>query len=184
MAVNYYQNNMSTILWFTGLSGSGKTTLAFLLKEKLEQGGKTVTIVDGDTVRDKYEQKLGFTRADIIQNNDRITTYITEIKNQFDFILVPVIAPFSEVRAANKTKLGADYLEIYVSCPVAVCAERDVKGLYAKAERGEIEAMIGIDPQKPYEVPTNPDLIIDTVNQSQSENIEALLEWLKGLQKI
>lgn len=175
---------MSTVLWFTGLSGSGKTTVALALKEQLEARGKIVAMVDGDAIRDKHAKKLGFSRADIKENNERIAEYVAKISTQFDFVVVPVIAPFAEVRAATREKLGPDYFEIYVSCPVEVCAERDVKGLYAKAVRGEIKNFIGVDPATPYEVPHNPDFSIDTVLETEGESVARLLAWLSSIQKI
>lgn len=175
---------MSTILWFTGLSGSGKTTLALQLKKKLEELGKTVAVVDGDAIRDKHEKKLGFSRADIKENNERIAEHVAEVAPQFDFVVVPVIAPFAEDRVNTRARLGNNYYEIYVACPLEVCAERDVKGLYAKAQSGEIKNMIGVDPNTPYEVPENPDLVVNTVSQSQTENVDQLLKWLMEMKKI
>lgn len=175
---------MSTILWFTGLSGSGKTTLALALKEQLENIQKRVMIVDGDVIRDKHAKKLGFSRTDIKENNERIAEYVAEIASQFDFVLVPVIAPFVEDRASTRARLGSDYYEIYVACSVEKCAERDVKGLYAKAKSGEIKNFIGIDPTTPYEVPQNPDFVVDTVLEIESKSVKRLLDWLKILKKI
>ena len=169
---------MSTIIWFTGLSGAGKTTLAIALKEKLESAHHTVTVVDGDVVRGAHDKKLGFSREDIRENNARIAEYIAKISDKFDFILLPVIAPFAADRAATRARLGKSYKEVYVACPVEVCAERDVKGLYAKAQRGEVANLIGVDPSTPYEIPAHPDFIIDTAKQAQVESVAKLFEWV------
>ncbi len=175
---------MSTILWFTGLSGSGKTTVALMLKEHLEKLHKTAVVVDGDIIRDKHENKLGFTRADIKENNKRIAEYVVEVLPQFDFVLVPVIAPFAADRANTRVRLGKDYQEIYVACSVEKCAERDVKGLYAKAKSGEISNFIGVDPETPYEVPQNPDFIINTMLETESESVERTLTWLRSIHRL
>ena len=169
---------MRTILWFTGLSGSGKTTVALALKEQLEVRGKTVGMLDGDTIRNTHEKKLGFTREDIKENNRRIAEYMSTVVPQFDFVLVPVIAPYTEYRATTRAQLGTDYYEIYVDCPVEVCAERDVKGLYKKARSGQIPFFTGID--SPYDAPEAPELVVNTSEQSLEDSVQAVIQLLKA----
>lgn len=175
---------MATILWFTGLSGSGKSTLACVLKERLKQLNKTVTIIDGDAVRNTYSRQLGFSRADIRKNNRLIANRVADEAKHFDFVLVPVISPFAEDRAATRKRLGTDYKEIYVACSLPICMERDPKGLYAKAKKGEIQNMIGMDLKTPYEIPADPDYTINTVAQSTDKSVSKLLSWLQLTKKL
>lgn len=163
----------TTFIWFTGLSGSGKSTIASGLKLKLEANHQTVTIVDGDAVREKFHQNLGFSVADIKKNNQLIIDYCLDLRGKYRYVLITVIAPFASSRKLARRKLQPDYYEIYVSASLCTVTQRDVKGLYEKAKRGEINNMIGVDPLTPYEVPLNPDLIIDTeqLNLEQSVNL-------------
>lgn len=150
----------TTFVWFTGLSGSGKSTIAGLLHTQLVNRGKKVTIVDGDVVREKFHHHLGFSPADIKQNNALIVQYCQQLQDQFDFVLITVIAPFEESRALTRQKLSPHYVEVYVKADFETCEKRDVKGLYKKAKQGEIDNFIGL--HIPYEVPVSPDLVLDT----------------------
>src|SRR3989338_6177531 len=118
---------MGTVLWLTGLSGSGKTALAEALKKTYEAKGKRVCILDGDAVRQKDARPLGFSREDIRENNSRIARLAKEKKQEYDLVLIPVIAPFREDRARNREIIGDSFFEVFVDCPLAECVQRDVK---------------------------------------------------------
>jgi len=149
------------VVWLTGLSGSGKSTLAENVKKLLERDGKKVEIIDGDTVRENYSEKLGFTYDDIKKNNNFIVELcLKEDMKSFDFILVPVIAPIRQVRDEIKELLKDKHIEVYIKASINEVTKRDTKGLYKKAADGHIDNMIGIDID--YEEPLNPDLVIDT----------------------
>ncbi|HTZ42131.1 MAG TPA: adenylyl-sulfate kinase [Candidatus Omnitrophota bacterium] len=157
------------VLWFTGLSGSGKTSIAKKVEEYLLLHDKRVLILDGDAVREKLHKHLGFTPEDIKENNRLISEICAKEKENYDFILVPVISPFRESRKKAKHLLGQDFIEIYINCPLDACIKRDVKGLYKRALAGEVQNFIGISKNVPYEPPENPDIEIET----DKEGIEA-----------
>lgn len=169
------------VLWFTGLSGSGKSTLADALHETLVSHGKRVLILDGDAVRERFHTHLGFTPEDIMENNHLIQVLCKEAvdSNQYDFVLVPVIAPFLQSRQAARKLLGESYVEIFVDASFEECTMRDVKGLYAKALRGEIDHFIGLDPRVPYERPEESEIHIDTTTVSVDMGKGMILDFLK-----
>jgi adenylyl-sulfate kinase len=169
------------VLWFTGLSGSGKTTLAGVLKVKLEQRGNEVKIIDGDTVREKLHRHLGFSPEDICENNRLVAQLCQKYVTEYDFLLVPVIAPFRRSRLLVREQLSPFYSEIYVKASVDACIERDVKGLYKKALAGKIDNFIGVSAEVPYEPPEKAELIVDTENVCVTEAVERLLAYAEGL---
>jgi adenylyl-sulfate kinase len=164
------------ILWFTGLSGSGKTTIAEILKKEFDNLGKSYLVFDGDDVREKLHKHLGFTPEDIKENNRLIVQLCSDVIDKADYILVPVISPFRESREKARDMFGESFIEIYVNCPYEECKKRDVKGLYAKAERGEIENFIGL--HVPYEPPTNPEIEIDSIEENIEEAVQKILSFL------
>lgn len=168
-----------TTLWLTGLPSAGKTTLALALARMLRERGADVEVLDGDEVRAHLSTGLGFTR----QNRETQVTrigYVAELLARHGVIvIVPVIAPYQDARdkvRAHHESHGTAILQVHLSTPVEVCAERDVKGLYAKAFRGEISAMTGVD--DPYEIPVDPDLRIDTSTLDLQTSVAALLGLL------
>jgi len=169
---------MNTVLWFTGLSGSGKTTIARQAKEQLEQQGLSVRIIDGDDVRAVLHRQLGFSREDVRLNNETIADMA--LAAQEDIVLVPVIAPYRETRIAIHEKIGDRFREIFVDAPLATCQERDTKGLYQKAQQGEISDMIGVSPDHPYERPAKPDLLLDTAALTIEESVSKLVAFING----
>jgi len=168
-----------TTLWLTGLPSAGKTTLALALAGVLREQGADVEVLDGDEVRTHLSAGLGFTRRDRETQVTRIG-YVAELLARHGVIvIVPVIAPYQDAREkvrAHHDSHGTPILQVHLSTPVEVCAERDVKGLYAKAFRGEISAMTGVD--DPYEIPVDPDLRIDTSTLDQETSVAALLGLL------
>lgn len=167
---------MSLVLWFTGLSGSGKTTIAEALKKELGAQGKTVEILDGDTIREKLHRTLGFSREDIRTNNRLIAELAKQSKA--DVVLVPVISPYREDRAMARQIIGKDFREIFVNCPLGECIRKDVKGLYQKALRGEIKNFIGIATSNPYEPPERPDLEVRTDVLDIAHSVDLILSRL------
>jgi adenylylsulfate kinase len=166
-------------VWLTGLPSAGKTTLALALTDVLIDRGADVEILDGDQVRTHLSTGLGFSRADRETQVTRIGFVAELLARHGVIVLVPVIAPFADARdkvRAHHDQHGSTLLQIHLSTPVEVCAERDVKGLYAKAYRGEISSMTGVD--DPYEVPEHPDLRIDTAATDLDSSVTALLQLL------
>jgi adenylylsulfate kinase len=155
------------IIWFTGLSGSGKTTLANNLFTYLNEKKQRVHIIDGDVVRNKKEKNI-FTPEAIISNNEKIIELCINIQNDYDHILVTVIAPFEKTRVTAKDKFKTNYIEVYVKAEIDTVTKRDTKGLYKKAMQGNLKYMIGLDNRVPYEEPLNPKIVIDT----NSDNID------------
>ncbi|HZM66703.1 MAG TPA: adenylyl-sulfate kinase [Nakamurella sp.] len=168
-----------TTVWLTGLPSAGKTTLALALAQVLRTRGADVEVLDGDEVRTHLSAGLGFSRQDRETQVTRIG-YVAELLARHGVIvLVPVIAPYRDARAgvrAHHDAHGTVLLQVHLSTPVDVCAQRDVKGLYAKAFRGEISSMTGVD--DPYEIPQDPDLRIDTAVLDRDSSVAALVHLL------
>lgn len=159
-------------LWFTGLPSSGKSTIAHALADELRADGLDVHVLDGDDVRPYLSKGLGFSREDRITNVTRIGFVARLLASHGVVVLVPVIAPYAEARDAvrkDHEAFNVPYAEIFVSTSLEVTEQRDVKGLYAKARRGEISGMTGID--DPYEKPTNAELVIDTAEVALPESV-------------
>jgi len=166
-------------LWLTGLPSAGKTTLALALADVLRARGVDVEILDGDQVRTQLSAGLGFSRQDRETQVTRIGFVAELLARHGVTVLVPVIAPYADARAkvrAHHAEHGTALLEVHLTTPLQVCAERDVKGLYAKAFRGEIRSMTGVD--DPYEVPLDPDLRIDTSAADRDASVAQLLDLL------
>ena len=159
------------MLWFTGLSGSGKSTIADALERKLHAMGKHTYTLDGDNVRHGLNRDLGFTDADRVENIRRVAETAKLFVDSGMIVLVSFISPFrSERRLARELMEEGEFLEIFVDTPLEVCEQRDVKGLYAKARRGELPNFTGID--SPYEPPETAEVIVD----GGSETPEALAD--------
>ncbi|MFA5173416.1 MAG: sulfate adenylyltransferase [Candidatus Paceibacterota bacterium] len=169
-----------SVIWFTGLSGSGKTTLAEKLKEVLETQDKSVFIIDGDSVRNTQNKHLGFSREDIRKNNFLIAKLAKEKRQTYDFVLIPVIAPYLEDREKIKNIISDKFIEFFVNSSLETCIKRDVKGLYQKALKGEIDNFIGLAESNPYESPKNPDLEIKTDSSDIKESLEKIIVFLKS----
>lgn len=168
-----------TTLWLTGLPSAGKTTVANALADRLRGEGVAVEVLDGDEVRTHLSAGLGFSRADRDTHVTRIGFVAELLARNGVVVLVPVIAPYAQTREQVRelhAARGTGYLEVHLSTPVEVCADRDVKGLYAKAFRGEISSMTGVD--DPYEVPSTPDLRIDTSAVELDDAVAALADLL------
>ena len=173
------KDQKSCVLWFTGLSGSGKSTIANALQRRLHGLGHHTYLLDGDNVRHGLNRDLGFTDADRVENIRRVAEVSKLMADAGLITLVSFISPFRSERQMARSLFDAgEFLEIYVDTPLAVAEERDVKGLYAKARRGELKNFTGID--SPYEAPEKPDVRINTVALSADEAAEQLLGELEA----
>ena len=167
-----------TILWFTGLSGAGKTTVSIALENTLFQQNALVTLLDGDVVRSGLNQDLGFSVQDRKENIRRIGEVAKLFANQAFVVIVAFISPFREDRDWVRESMDDDrFIEIFIDCPLAVCEERDTKGLYKKARKGEIKDFTGIS--SPYEPPLAPEIHIKTSEYSVEECVAQITHFLK-----
>lgn len=163
------------MIWFTGLSGSGKSTLAIALERELYKRGILCRILDGDNIRSGINNNLGFSEADRTENIRRIAEVSKLFVDCGVVTLAAFISPTNTIRRMACEIIGSkDFLEVYVSTPIEECERRDVKGLYAKARRGEIKEFTGIS--SPFESPEHPFITIDTSRQSLEESVKILLE--------
>jgi len=166
-------------IWFTGLSGSGKTTLSKELEKRLrERGVKKLEVLDGDVVRTNLSKGLGFSKEDRDINIRRIGFVAKLLTRNGALVMCAAISPYRSVRDEIRMDIG-DFIEVYVRCPVDVCAERDVKGLYKKAMSGEIKQFTGVS--DPYEEPINPEVVCETGNETVEESTEKILTKLELL---
>ncbi|WP_433609091.1 sulfate adenylyltransferase subunit CysN [Prescottella agglutinans] len=166
------------ILWFTGLSGSGKSTIANALERRLYSLGCHTYLLDGDNVRHGLNRDLGFTEADRVENIRRVTEVARLMADAGLIVLASFISPFRAERDAARELIGEDrFCEVFVDTPIDIAEERDPKGLYKKARRGELANFTGID--SPYEPPTSPDLRIDTTTTSPEQASERIIEFLR-----
>ena len=165
-------------LWFTGLSGCGKSTIASALIPMLMEHGRQATVLDGDVVRTHLSKGLGFSKEDRDTNILRIGFVAGEIARHNGTVICAAISPYSATRNEARKMSGEDrFVEIFVNTPLEVCEARDIKGLYAKARRGEIKGFTGID--DPYEEPVDPEIILNTVDASPEENARDIIQYLK-----
>ena len=166
------------MVWFTGLSGSGKSTLAIALERELHKRGVLCRILDGDNIRSGINNNLGFSVADRVENIRRIAEVGKLFVDTGIVTIAAFISPNNKIREMAARIIGrADFVEVYVSTPLEECERRDVKGLYAKARRGEIKNFTGIS--APFEAPTSPDLEIDTTGQAVEESVNKIIETIQ-----
>ena len=169
----------SAVLWFTGLSGSGKSTLAHAVEEQLHQNGLNTFVLDGDNVRHGLCSDLGFSDDDRRENIRRISETAKLLLEAGVITLTSFISPFRAERATARSLIPhGDFIEIHCFCPLTVCEQRDVKGLYKKARLGEIKNFTGIS--SPYEEPENPDLKIDTSRLTLEDSVEQVIALLRA----
>ncbi len=164
---------MSFVIWITGPSGAGKTTLVDALAERFKELGAGVEILDGDGIRSKLYPDLGFSREEREMHN-RVVIQMANllVKNEV-ITLVSVIAPYKETRDSARAEINK-FMEVYLSCPLDLRVQRDPKGLYAKAIKGEITGLTGYDGV--YEEPENPDLILYTDKMSVEEQVDKVID--------
>jgi len=165
-------------IWLTGLSGAGKSTLAFALEQQLIALGHACYVLDGDNVRHGLASDLGFERKDRRENIRRVA-HVAQLMNDAGLIVITaLISPMREDRAMAREIIGSDkFVETYVCAPLATCASRDPKGLYAKARSGEITSFTGVS--APYEPPAEPELHVDTGTLSPAESVARIFSHLR-----
>lgn len=165
------------MLWFTGLSGSGKSTLAIALEHELARRGLQSRLLDGDNLRTGVNAGLGFSAEDRRENVRRTACVGRLFVDTGIITMAALVSPTNDLREMARTIIGAaDFREIYVATPLAECERRDVKGLYARARRGEVKDFTGIS--APFEAPEHPDLVLDTTVLTIDQSIARLLRLL------
>lgn len=171
------RHRQGVCIWFTGLSGAGKSTTAEVLTELLLEHGRQVTVLDGDVVRTHLSKGLGFSKEDRDTNIRRIGFVASEIVRHGGLAVCAAVSPYRATRNDVRNMVGSDrFIEVFVDTPLGVCEQRDTKGIYAQARRGEIKNFTGID--DPYETPLQPELTIDTVTMTAEENARSILRYL------
>jgi adenylyl-sulfate kinase len=169
-------------LWFTGLSGAGKTTISEIVERELRDRGSRVEVLDGDVVRENLSKGLGFSKEDRDTNIRRIAFVADLLSRNGVPVITAAISPYREIRDEARELMGDRFIEVFVKASVEVCAERDVKGLYEKAFKGEIKEFTGVS--DPYEPPLSPELILDTEHDSAEEDAAKVLAMLEERQLI
>ncbi|MDG6960250.1 MAG: adenylyl-sulfate kinase [Nitrososphaerota archaeon] len=178
------QGPVGFTVWMTGLPGSGKSTLARLLEARLREAhGRYVEVLDGDEVRRGLSRDLGLSKEHREEHARRVS-YVAKVLSRNGVVaVVALISPYRSSRVEAEEMIGPDrFVEVFVSAPLAVCEERDPKGLYAKARRGEITNMTGV--QAPYEAPERPDLVVDTTRGTPEQSVDELISGLERLGKL
>ena len=171
------------IVWLTGMSGSGKSTLAEYIKDTYQKEGYSVRVIDGDGIRDRDVEKLGFGRKDVEINNLRIAKLCLELKDGgCDLILVPVISPYDEIRKKTRSFLEPYYQLVYVESDIDSLKNRDTKGLYKAADQGLINNLIGYSKINPYDKPSDADFVVNTSNgTSLDDSKKKALEFVRSI---
>jgi adenylylsulfate kinase len=164
-------------LWFTGLSGAGKTTISEHLAKELSTRHSRLEILDGDVIRENLSKGLGFSKEDRDTNIRRISFVADLLSRNGVPVITAAISPYRELRDEARELMGDRFIEAYVKASVEVCAERDVKGLYEKAFAGEIKEFTGVS--DPFEAPVDPELTLDTENESPEESAAKILAYLE-----
>jgi sulfate adenylyltransferase len=179
------RHKQGVCIWFTGLSGSGKSTTAEVLTQLLLEHGRQVTVLDGDVVRTHLSKGLGFSKEDRDINIRRIGYVASELVRHGGTVVCAAVSPYRATRNDVRAMIGSDhFVEIFVDTPIEVCEQRDVKGMYAKARRGEIKDFTGID--DPYEPPDHAEIVLDTVANTPEQNAHVIVNYLidKGLIRV
>ncbi len=174
----YMANTTGFTIWFTGLSGAGKSTLSEAIEQRLQARGRNVEILDGDVVRTHLSKGLGFSREDRDTNIKRIAFVCSLLTRNGVACISAAISPYREAREWARQQIG-NFVEVYVKCPIEVCRQRDVKGLYKLVDEGKIKGFTGVD--DPYEEPEHPELVIETDKETIEESVARIFARLEEL---
>lgn len=169
-------NDNGFTLWFTGLSGAGKTTISHIVEKEIRDRGANIEILDGDVVRENLSKGLGFSKEDRDTNIRRIAFVADLLSRNGTPVITAAISPYREIRDEARDMMGDRFIEVYVNASVEACAERDVKGLYEKAFKGEIKAFTGVS--DPYEPPLNAEITVETENEEPEESAAKIIAYL------
>jgi adenylylsulfate kinase len=170
--------NTGFTIWFTGLSGSGKSTLSDVIEQRLKAQGRNVEVLDGDIVRTHLSKGLGFSREDRDTNIKRIAFVCSLLTRNGVACISAAISPYRDTRDWARKEIG-NFVEVYVKCPLEVCRQRDVKGLYKLAYEGKIKEFTGVS--DPYEEPVHPELIVETDKETVEESVQRIFARLTEL---
>ena len=169
-------NDKGFTLWFTGLSGAGKTTISHIVEKEIRDRGANIEILDGDVVRENLSKGLGFSKEDRDTNIRRIAFVADLLSRNGTPVITAAISPYREIRDEAREMMGDRFIEVYVNASVEACAERDVKGLYEKAFKGEIKEFTGVS--DPYEPPLNAEITVETENEEPDESAAKIIAYL------
>ncbi|TMB91615.1 MAG: adenylyl-sulfate kinase [Chloroflexi bacterium] len=170
--------NTGFTIWFTGLSGSGKSTLSEVIEQRMKALGRNVEVLDGDIVRTHLSKGLGFSREDRDTNIKRIGFVCNLLTRNGVICISAAIAPYRDARDWARKEIG-NFVEVYVRCPLDVCRQRDVKGLYKLVDEGKLKNFTGVD--DPYEEPLHPELIVETDKETVEESVARIFAKLTQL---
>ena len=166
------------VIWLTGMSGAGKTAIACGSNLILGKMGISVHQIDGDDVRKRYGRKLGFSRADILHNNQTVVHLADAARKKSDLVLVTVVGPLYAGRLLAREAFASSFAEVYVSAKLTTLQKRDTKGLYSQAACGEIDDLIGVGNGVAYEPPSDPELLIDTDLDGVHDSVEKFVKFV------
>jgi len=169
-------NDKGFTLWFTGLSGAGKTTISHIVEKEIRDRGSNIEILDGDVVRENLSKGLGFSKEDRDTNIRRIAFVADLLSRNGTPVITAAISPYREIRDEARDMMGDRFIEVYVNASVEACADRDVKGLYEKAFKGEIKEFTGVS--DPYEPPLNAEVTVETENEEPEESAAKIVAYL------
>ena len=170
--------NEGFTIWLTGLSGAGKSTLSEVIELRLRERGRNVEVLDGDIVRTHLSKGLGFSKEDRDTNIKRIAFVCGLLSRNGVACISAAISPYRQTRAWARAHIG-NFIEIYVKCPIEVCRQRDVKGLYKLADEGKLKGFTGVD--DPYEEPLHPELIVETDRETVAQSVARIFARLEEL---
>lgn len=176
MAGKPSESSRSLVVWIEGIPCSGKTTIAQTVSERLKATGQKVQILDGDEVRRMFSPELGFSRKDREVHARRVSYVARMLASHGVAVIVAMITPYETSRQAARAEVEEKFVEVWLRCPVDVARDRDAKGLYARAARGGLSRMTGVD--DPFEEPLNPDLTVDTAKLTVPESTDRILKFL------
>lgn len=164
-------------LWFTGLSGAGKTTISHLVERELRDRGSRIEVLDGDVIRENLSKGLGFSKQDRDTNIRRIAFVADLLSRNGVPVITAAISPYREIRDEARQLMGDRFIEVFIKASVEICAERDVKGLYEKAFKGEIKEFTGVS--DPYEPPLSPELTLETESEPPEQSAQRVIALLE-----